>query len=207
MKNILKQNKKTYIAISTLLVLLVPSISVVACHAVAETSASSNYNDWSWFKDTYWVVPSQGIFAISHSSSNPSSFNVIRDQTVFHLTDYFNGYFTGIVAAKLSPAESVPGCQYVLGEVTPQGVVALTMYDVNTGSIINQPNGNMVMVNNKWNMVNTMTAPASSGGSVSHWAYMVLTKPGDPDWENLPYANESVPAFLANCPPGPTFSL
>ena len=65
----------------------------------------------------------------------------------------------------------------MLGEVTPQGVVHLTMYNVSDGSIINQPMGNMVQVNGQWTMVNTMTAPATGGGSVSHWAYMVLSKP------------------------------
>lgn len=186
------------------LVAIVSILGEVACHAVAQSSQSdSTYNDWSWFKDTYWVVPEQGIFAIAQSATDPSRFNVVRDQTVFHLTDYFNGYFSGVVVAKLSGAESVPGCQYVLGEVTPQGVVHLTMYNVSDGSIINQPMGNMVRVNDQWTMVNTMTAPASNGGSVSHWAYMVLSKPGDATWNSLPFANESVPAFVANCPPGP----
>jgi len=201
-------HKKLLLRIPFFFLIMVSLLGEVACHAVAQSQPpSSTYNDWSWFKDTYWAVPDQGIFAIAHSSNNPNGFNVIRDQTVFHLTDYFNGYFTGIVVAKLSQAESVPGCQYVLGEVTPQGAVYLTMFNVSDGSIINQPVGNMVLVNEKWTMVNTMTAPATGGGSVSHWAYMVLTKPGDSTWNNLPFANESVPAFLANCPPGPMINL
>lgn len=193
------------------LAIIISALGEVACHAAADnsqyTTPSSNYNNWSWFKDTYWVVPEQGIFAIAQNSGNPSQFNVVRDQTVFHFTDYFNGYFTGVVTAKLSAAESVPGCQYVLGEVTPQGVVHLTMYNVSDGSIINQPMGNMVQVNGQWTMVNTMTAPTTGGGSVSHWAYMVLSKPGDQTWDNLPFANESVPAFVSQCPPGPMINL
>jgi hypothetical protein len=208
MANTQRRLKKLFFLISSFSLIVAAMLGEVACHAVAQPiTQSSTYNNWSWFKDTYWVVPEQGIFAIAHNADTPSSFNVIRDQTVFHLTDYFNGYFTGIVAAKLSQAESIPSCQYVLGEVTPQGAVSMTMYNVSDGSIINQPIGNMVLVNNQWTMVNTMTAPSGAGGSISHWAPMVQTKPGDPSWDNLPYAQESVPAFLANCPPGPLFNL
>ncbi|AUR52981.1 hypothetical protein [Aquella oligotrophica] len=179
----------------------------VACHAVAQTQPpSSNYNDWSWFKDTYWIVPEQGIYSIAHNPSNPREFNVLRGQTVFHLTDYFNGYFTGAVVVKLTQ-NLVPSCQYVLGEVTPQGAVYMTMFNADDGTITNEPIGNMVLINNKWTMVNTMTGPANNGGSVSHWAYMVLTQPSDPTWSNLPFANESIPEFMSACPPGPMISL
>jgi hypothetical protein len=204
------RKKKLSSQICWLSLVCVSLLGEVACHAAAQStqeSVSPVYNDWSWFKDTYWVVPEQNISAVAQSATNPSQFNLVRDQTVFHFTDYFNGYFTGVVVAKLSSAESVPGCQYVLGEVTPQGVVHLAMYNVSDGSIINQPMGNMVQVNGQWTMVNTMTAPATGGGSVSHWAYMVLSKPGDPSWNNLPFANESVPAFVANCPAGPMINL
>lgn len=183
------------------------SLMEVACHAQANTKEQNSvYNDWSWFKDSYWIVPEQGIYSIAHNPSNPREFHVLRGQTVFHLTDYFNGYFTGTVVVKLTEA-LVPSCQYVLGEVTPQGAVYLTMFDADTGKITNEPIGNMVLVNNSWTMVNTMTGPTNNGGSVSHWAYMVLSKPGDATWNNLPFANESIPEFLSACPPGPMISL
>ena len=60
-----------------------------------------------------------------------------RGQTVFHLTDYFNGYFTGAVVVKLTTA-LVPSCQYVLGEVTPEGRVSMTMYSATSGEIAAQ---------------------------------------------------------------------
>lgn len=201
---------KLFMQIPNLCIIISVAAIAVGCNAAAQppsSNSSNNYHDWSWFKDTYWVVPEKNLSAIAQSASNPSQFNVVRDQTVFHFTDYVNGYFTGVVAAKLSAAETVPGCQYVLGEVTPQGVVHLTMYNVSDGSIINQPMGNMVEVEGKWTMVNTMTAPATGGGSVSHWAYMELSKPGDSSWNNLPFANESVPEFLSQCPPGPMINL
>lgn len=201
---------KLFMQIPNFCIIIAVAAMAVGCNAAAQapsSNSSNNYHDWSWFKDTYWVVPEKNLSAIEQSASNPSQFNVVRDQTVFHFTDYVNGYFTGVVTAKLSAAESVPGCQYVLGEVTPQGVVHLTMYNVSDGTIINQPMGNMVEVEGKWTMVNTMTAPATNGGSVSHWAYMELSKPGDSSWNNLPFANQSVPEFISQCPPGPMINL
>jgi len=118
------------------------------------------------------------------------------------LTDYFNGYFTGIVGVKLSQLQFT-SCQFVLGQVTPEGRVHMTMYDATTGEVINTPLGTMVRKGGQWTMVNQMTAPAL-GGTLSHWAYMIQSKPGDRNFENLPYVHESVPEFLSACPQGPT---
>jgi len=199
--------KRLFLRILFIFLIIGSLLGEVACHAVAQSQPpSSTYNDWSWFKDTYWIVPEQGIYSIAHNPSNPGSFNVLRGQTVFHLTDYFNGYFTGAVVVKLTQA-LVPSCQYVLGEVTPQGAVYMTMFNATDGTITNEPIGNMVRVNGAWTMVNTMTGPTSNGGSISHWAYMVLTKQGDPTWDNLPFANESIPQFMSACPSGPMINL
>lgn len=185
---------------------LVLSLSMTACQKVQAQNQTPAYNDWAWFKDTYWIVPESGIYSIAHNPSIPSQFNVLRGQTVFHLTDYFNGYFTGSVVVKLTQ-NLVPSCQYVLGQVTPQGAVYLTMFNATDGTITNQPIGNMVLVDGQWTMVNTMTGPTNNGGSVSHWAYMVLSKPGDQSWDNLPFAHESIPEFMSSCPPGPMINL
>jgi hypothetical protein len=169
---------------------------------VPDGTPVSTYDDWAWFKDTYWIVPEEGIYSVMHSPSDPGTFTVVRGQTVFHLTDYFNGFFSGSVVAALTEELST-SCQYVLGEVTPEGAVYLTMFDAEDGTITNQPVGEMVEVDGEWTMVNTMTGPAPQGSSVSHWAYMVLAEPGDPTFEELPFAEESIPDFTADCPPGP----
>lgn len=96
------------------------------------------YDKWAWFKDTYWFVPPDGIYSVAHNSKEPSSFTVVRGQTVLHITDYFNGYWSGAVVVKVS-AGQVPACQYVLGEVTPEGEVYMTMYDTKTGAVVNTP--------------------------------------------------------------------
>jgi len=158
------------------------------------------YNRWAWIENTYWIVPQNGIYSVYHSADS-NTFTVAQGQTVFHITDYFNGYFTGAVVVKLTRA-LVPSCQYVLGQVTPEGSVYMTMYDAADGSVRNTPLGTMVRKGGQWTMVNQMTAPAS-GGTLSHWAYMVQSKPGDRTFQDLPFAHESIPEFLSACPPGP----
>ncbi len=180
---------------------LVRTIALAACLAlvgpglcraggVPAQEAESTYNRWAWFKDTYWIVPEAGIYSIYHPLGT-DQFTVARGQTVFHITDYFNGYFTGSVVVKLTAAQ-VPNCQYVLGQVTPEGRVYMTMYSVDSGAITNTPLGTMVRKKGQWTMVNQMTGPAGSG-TVSHWAYMVQSKPGDRSFRNLPFAEESIP--------------
>jgi hypothetical protein len=191
---------------------LVRTVALAACLAlvgpglcraggVPAQEAESTYNRWAWVKDTYWIVPEAGIYSIYHPLGT-DQFTVARGQTVFHITDYFNGYFTGSVVVKLTAAQ-VPNCQYVLGQVTPEGRVYMTMYSVDSGAITNTPLGTMVRKKGQWTMVNQMTGPAGSG-TVSHWAYMVQSKPGDRSFRNLPFAEESIPEFLSDCPDGPT---
>lgn len=176
-----------------------PSMTPVAPVPSREPVAA--YDRWAWFKDTYWIVPQNGIYSVYHNTES-NTFAVAKGQTVFHLTDYFNGYFTGIVVVKLSQA-LLTSCQFVLGQVTPEGRVYMTMYDATTGEEINTPLGTMVRKGGQWTMVNQMTAPAP-GGTLSHWAYMVQSRPGDRTFQNLPFVHESIPEFLSACPPGPT---
>lgn len=102
---------------------------------------------------------------------------------------------------KITPA-AVPSCQFVLGQVTPEGRVYMTMYDTDSGQVRNNPVGIMVKKAGKWTMVNQMTSP-TVGGTLSHWAYMVQSTPKDPSWKSLPFVNQSIPDFLSACPPGP----
>lgn len=193
--------KKVFLSFYIFFLMLISIGGGAGCSSEA-TSQTPYYNEWSWFKDTYWIVPESGIYSIAHNPSNPSAFVVLQGQTVFHLTDYFNGYFTGAVVVKLTQA-LVPNCQYILGQITPQGAVYMTMFSAEDGTVTNEPIGNMVLVDNEWTMVNTMTGPAANGGTVSHWAYMVQSQPGDATYESLPFANESIPDFLSVCPDGP----
>ncbi|MGI9117246.1 MAG: hypothetical protein ACR2JV_06390 [Gaiellales bacterium] len=197
--------------------LLITLILVLTAFGVAVSSASATqrtpqrsgpqgagfYDSWKWFKDTYWIVPPSGVYSVLHSA-NTNTFQVIRGQTVFHITDYFNGYWTGSVVVKITRAQ-VPSCQTVLGQVTPDGHVFMTMYDATTGLVRNNPVGMMVKVKRQWTMVNQMTSAAGSDGTstLSHWAYMVQSKEGDRSYARLPFSGQSIPDFMSSCPPGP----
>jgi hypothetical protein len=171
--------------------------SVATDRAIADAGF---YREWDWFKGTYWIVPPNGIYS-TYQIARDNSFVVTRGQTVFSITDYFNGYFTGAVVVKITETQ-VTSCQFVLGQVTPEGQVFMTMFNANTGTVNNYPIGTMVLEGGQWTMVNEMTSPAQ-GGTLSHWAYMIQSKPGDGFYEHLPFVNESIPDFLSSCPAGP----
>jgi len=161
------------------------------------------YDTWAWFKDTYWIVPQDGIYSVTHDADK-GEFGIIRGQTVFHITDYFNGYWTGSVVVKVTGLQ-FPTCQTVLGQTTPEGEVYMTMYDIDSGLVRNNPLGNMVMVDGEWTMVNMMTSTTGrkDENTMSHWAYMIQSEKGDATFNRLPFARESIPDFMSSCPPGP----
>ncbi len=176
---------------------------LVALGLSTGVARAAAYDEWSWFKGTQWIVPPEGIYSVAYSQAN-NSFIVTRGQTVFSITDYFNGYFTGSVVVKSTVTE-ITNCQFVLGQVTPEGKVFMTMYNSATGAVINYPLGTMVLKDGQWTMVNQMTS-LTEMGTMSHWAYMIQSRPGDGYYENLPFVNQSIPEFLASCPPGPAIN-
>lgn len=187
---------------ATMTVFLILLTGLVATAAPAQAANGAGvYNSWSWFKNTYWIVPQAGIYSVLHTT-DPNAFTVTRGQTVFHIQDYFNGYWLGTVVVKLSKAEQV-SCQWVLGQVTPAGDVYMTMYDPTTGEEKNNPIGRMEKSHGAWTMVNQMTGPAKNGGTLSHWAYMVQSKKGDRSYDSLPFVNQSIPDFMSSCPAAP----
>jgi len=190
---------KTFLAVFAAVSAVLLPVSATQA-ATSSTPSARAYNKWAWFKDTYWIVPKKGIYSVMHLEDG-NRFVVTRGQTVFHITDYFNGYWTGVVTVKVTKAQ-VPSCQYVLGQITPEGKVHMTMFDVETGEVINTPLGNMVWKRGEWTMVNEMTGPMTAG-TLSHWAYMVQSKKGDRTYKRLPFAHESIPKFMSACPKGP----
>lgn len=173
--------------------------------AVQASESVGFYKKWSWFQDTYWIVPPEGVYSVFQIAED-NSFVVDRGQTVFHITDYFNGYFTGAVVVKLTKAQYT-SCQFVLGQVTPEGRVFMTMYNAEEGSdsygaVVNYPLGQMVMRGGEWTMVNQMTSK-TEGGTLSHWAFMVQSKRGSASFKKLPFARVSIPEFMSSCPKGP----
>ena len=191
-----------------LIALFLSTFAVLAGASSAQAADDAGaYDKWAWFKDTYWIVPEDGIYSVTHSART-GDFRVIRGQTVFHITDYFNGYWTGSVVVKVTGLQ-FPTCQTVLGQVTPEGEVFMTMYDIDTGLVRNNPVGNMVKTTvdgrREWTMVNMMTSTVGrqDENTMSHWAYMVQSEDGDATFDRLPFARESIPEFMSACPDGP----
>ena len=65
------------------LVLSLAAAGLLAPSASAAPKGDGSYDTWAWFKDTYWIVPENGIFSVLHSADT-GQFSVIRGQTVFH---------------------------------------------------------------------------------------------------------------------------
>jgi hypothetical protein len=153
---------------------------------------------WSWLAGTYWYVPTKNLPAYTYSPIT-NTLTKVSDQTVFHITDYANGYFSGNVVGQID--SNSPACMSLVGSVTPEGKVYLNFNilpfsPTNTATI---GLGTMVRKGGAWTMENQMSS-GSSVNQVGHWAYMILTKPGLPSWSSLPGLNISVQQFLGQCP-------
>ena len=146
---------------------------------------------WAWLEDTYWYVPRRNLPA---TIFNPGTGALVpvRDQTVYHVSGYRNGYFWGETVSQLGV--STPSSSALVGSVTPQGRVLLSF---SSSSIVTQGYGEMTRKQGKWTMENQMFT-GSSDAQIGHWAYMMQTKPGMKSWKSLPLVKTSVPTFLSH---------
>lgn len=160
--------------------------------------AADSTRKWSWLSNTYWYVPAKNLTSYNYSpKTNTLGFQT--DQTLFHIVGYGNGYFWGSLVAQLG--SNSPSCQSIVGSVTPEGAVYLTL-NVLPFSPNNSPTiglGRMVKKAGQWTMENQMSSGLSAE-QIGHWAYMVRTKPGQVSWNQLPGVNLSVQQFMALCP-------
>ena len=123
----------------------------------------------------------------------------VSDQTVYQISDYRDGYFTGrtVVALGDAPVQ----CLTLVGSVTPEGRVLLTFVPRDPGedAVITQGVGEMRQRFGQWSMENQMTSGGSASAQVAHWAYMLQTRPGEASWRSLPGSGMSVPQFMRRC--------
>ena len=150
---------------------------------------------WSWLANTYWYVPTANLPAVLYNSATGSQ-TIVSDQTVFHITDYVDGYFWGVTVTQLGSSPAVSST--LLGSVTPQGKVLLTFTQTssNSGPSITNGFGTMPRKLGQWSMENQMFTSPGDTVQIGHWAYMVQTRPGLRSWTSLPPSGESVPQFL-----------
>jgi hypothetical protein len=151
---------------------------------------------WSWLADTYWYVPVTNLPAVLYNSST-GRLQPVRDQTVFHITGYHQGYFWGSSVTQLDSAPAIAST--MLASITPEGQVLLTFTPTSTSSspTITEGFGRMRWKFGQWTMENQMFTAPSETLQIGHWAYMVRTRPGKPSWNSLPSTGVSVPVFLS----------
>jgi hypothetical protein len=150
---------------------------------------------WSWLANTYWYVPPPNLPAVLYNSST-GTVTPVKDQTVYHIASYKNGYFWGSAATQLGSSQ--PSYSTMLGSVTPEGRILLTFTQASgsTSPSITEGFGEMQRKHGQWTMENQMFTAPNETLQIGHWAYMVQTHPGLPSWNSLPSAGVSVPVFL-----------
>jgi len=163
---------------------------------------STHRGTWDFLADTHWYVPVGGLPALQFASDD-NSLSWRGDQTVWHITDYANGYFWGACSAALfsqgeANEETPPSVQQsrLVGSVSGDGRVLIDFMtgSGSRGSVITGY-GQMVKLEGEWVFQMQMSTPAG-GGQLFHWANMRQTKPGEPSFAKLPGVNYSVPDML-----------
>jgi len=66
----------------------------------AAPAARETPDRWNWLKNTYWYVPAPNLPAFLFDADR-EELTPVLDQTVFHITDYRDGYFWGRTVALL----------------------------------------------------------------------------------------------------------
>ena len=176
------------------LITLVLAIGITGAAGASNTTTKK----WSWLANTYWYVPTKNLPAYSYSPVT-NTLAPVSDQTLFYIAGYADGYFWGNLVAQI--ASNSPSCQSIVGSVTPEGSVYLSL-NILPYSPGNSPTtglGRMVKKGGQWTMENQMSTGLGPL-QIGHWAYMVQTKPRQPSWNLLPGVNVSVEQFLALCP-------
>ncbi len=149
---------------------------------MSEISLPADDGQWEFLEDTYWYVPTPYLPAPLLLNADPPRIKPLVDQTVWHITEVFNGYVVGEVATNLGG-----GWVYstLVGSITPSGSVSFSFTPTDPDSDLTVGAGTMVKVDGQWLFEMQMTT-GSGTASVTHWAYMAETKPGDRAWESLP---------------------
>lgn len=174
------------------------ALARTAVPAIAPQALDATAGRWDWLQGTTWCVPAPNLPAIMVLGTERRTVPV-ADQTVYHISNYRAGYFTGETAVSLGG--EAPTCLTLAGSVTPEGTVLLTFTprDPDARTTVTQGMGEMRLKNGQWTMENQMSSGPSALLQIIHWAYMVQTRPGDRNWQSLPGLGISVPDFLGQC--------
>ena len=172
---------------------------VVGSGFVGDARSSSSM-DWSFLHNSYWYVPAVNLPALLSSTSNGGTFIPISDQTVFYIQRYVKGYFWGTVATELTVLGQTmgPACFQMVGSVTPEGTLNLSFTPTGTSGAPTAGFGTMRLIGRQWTMENQMST-TMSGGTATHWAYMVQCSAGQPCMQSLPGTDLTIAQLLDAC--------
>jgi len=158
---------------------------------------------WRWLANSYWYVLPPDLPALE-LNPDEGALGWLVDQTIWHISDYANGYFWGVTAALMYDAgEPVPqrGLRSrisqltMLGTVVSSGRVQITFSSNARSSNAVLGFGQMAKVGSGWTFEMQMSTERGSN-RVLHWANMAQTREGDPSWQQLPGVPYSVPEML-----------
>ncbi|WP_454784664.1 hypothetical protein [Legionella sp. WA2024007413] len=146
------------------------------------------------FKNSTWIVPPQTLLAYLYDNAN---FTPVSDQTVWVISSYNHGYFTGQSYTSLS--NSVLSQRYLIGSVTSEGKVYITFYSGTSSrtDLVTGIGDLHVKSSGQCSFIMQMNSGQNGVSGLIHWSYMIPVKPGDVFYNNLPGTHMSVPQFLA----------
>jgi Ca2+-binding RTX toxin-like protein len=151
---------------------------------------------WEFLEDTYWYVPVPYLPAVVLVNLDPAQTTEIVDQTLWHITSVENGYVIGEVASNFGGGW---GYSTLVGSITPDGADSFS-FTPDSGGDLTVGIGTMVLSEGAWFFEMQMTT-GSGSASVTHWAYMAESKPGDRAWLSLPgYPDNSIPEVFGGAP-------
>jgi hypothetical protein len=162
--------------------------------SVETASPPTDDGQWEFLEDTYWYVPVPYLPAIVLINVDPPQTVPIVDQTLWHITSVENGYVIGEVASNFGGGWSY---STLVGSISPDGSVSFSFTADDPDSDITVGIGTMVLDEGAWFFEMQMTT-GSGTASITHWAYMAESLPGDRAWDSLPgYPDNSIPEVFA----------
>jgi len=146
------------------------------------------------FKNSTWIVPPQTLLAYLY---NNGSITQASDQTVWVISSYNQGYFSGQSYTAIN--NSILSQKYLIGSVTSEGKVYITFYSgTSTSTDLVSGLGDLtVKSSGQCSFTMQMNSGQNGVSGLTHWSYMIPVNPGDAYYNNLPGTQMSVPQFLA----------
>lgn len=164
--------------------------------SIETASPPTDNGRWEFLEDTYWYVPVPYLPAVVLVNLDPAQTGEVVDQTLWHITSVVNGYVIGEVASNFGGGW---GYSTLVGSITPDGAVSFS-FTPTSGADLTVGNGTIVLKEGAWFFEMQMTT-GSGTASVTHWAYMAQSLPGDRAWLSLPgYPDNSIPEVFGGDP-------